>query len=109
MIDGHWGQYATARLVEIAAGYGYPGEADQADAKAILHEMAYPGSGDAAVQLIVSGLPAEPAPHDDPWEHIIDAADSAEAWLNDNIAAEGHAFGWHDGEFFYMPNEWWDE
>lgn len=35
--------------------------------------------------------------------------DEAEQYLNDNIAADNHSFGWQDGEFFYMPDSWWDE
>lgn len=40
---------------------------------------------------------------------IFDLADEAEAWLNEEIAPEGHQFGWSSGEFFLMPHEWWME
>lgn len=36
-------------------------------------------------------------------------ADTAEQWLNDNVAPEGYAFGWHDGSFFFQSDAWWAE
>lgn len=34
-------------------------------------------------------------------------AESAEAWLNANVAPDGWAFGWHDGEFMLWPDSDW--
>lgn len=92
-IDGHWGQYGCARLVELADSYGYPGKADIADASDILASMG----------------PSDHEADPEAWEHIHDAADSAEEWLNDNIAPEGYSFGWYDGEFFLWSQASWDD
>lgn len=32
----------------------------------------------------------------------------AEDWMNANIAAEGHQFGWLNTEFRYETDEWWE-
>jgi len=79
LVDGHWGQYGVTRLIEIATEFGFP--IDAADAA----EVRKYNAGDDDM---------------DP-EHVYELADSVEQWLNDNIAAEGSYFGWHDGEFFY--------
>lgn len=39
------------------------------------------------------------------WE----VAEEAEEWLNANVAPEGFSFGWHEGEFFFMPDDWFYE
>lgn len=57
-IDGHWGQYASARLIDLALGYGMPdmtGEFSRAVAD--YDSNSYP-------------------------EMIHDMADEAESWLN---------------------------
>jgi len=41
-------------------------------------------------------------------EAVVDMADDAENWLNDNVAPEGYAFGWHDGEFFLWTDADWE-
>jgi hypothetical protein len=42
-------------------------------------------------------------------ELIYNLSDEAEEWMNDNIAPEGFAFGWHDGEWFlWSIKEWQD-
>lgn len=41
-------------------------------------------------------------------EAKVDIAEQAESWLNENIADHAWAYGWHYGEFFYMPMSWWN-
>lgn len=99
-IDGHWGHYGVARLVDIAQDYGM--EISGLDESAL---WAYRNNEDefqdeqtgeyhnaADWMLMQGGL-----------------ADEAEDWMNNNVAYEGFSFGWNDGEFFYMGNEWWDD
>ncbi|TCC19946.1 hypothetical protein [Kribbella sindirgiensis] len=42
-------------------------------------------------------------------DEIHELADAAEDWLNEYVAPDTHLFGWHEGEFFLMPREWWQE
>lgn len=42
-------------------------------------------------------------------EYMIEWSEAAIDWLNDHVAQDGHSFGWWDGEFFYMPDKWWQE
>ena len=80
-IDGHWGHYGITRLIEIAGEYGFP--RSQHDKVAI---AAYVNDGEME-------------------DEVIAIADDAEWWLNDQVAPDGWAFGWHDGEFFLWPIE----
>jgi len=83
-VDGHWGQYATARMVQIAADFGFRDE--QASDLASRH-------------LAAMGPSTAPGLSEDEFERLVDAADDAENWLNDNAPVEGFAWGWNDGEF----------
>lgn len=85
-IDGHWGQYGTARIIEIAADFGWVDE----EASTL-----------AAKHLASMGPSTSPDLTDDEYDRLIDAADDAEAWLNDNAADDEHYWGWDDGELFY--------
>lgn len=84
-IDGHWGHYGPARLIEIAHNFGYEKDG------AMCQEYLY---GDA------SSLKCE---------FIVEAADEAEAWMNANVAPAGFSFGWHDGEWFLWSDESWEK
>lgn len=44
---------------------------------------------------------------EDELQYLSEASDDAEEWLNDHVADDRYRFGWEDGEFFYMPVEWW--
>lgn len=93
-IDGHWGQYGPSRLIEIAVENGMVLDADDQAALA-----AY-GYGHTRVWLI------KDHPFTADW--ILSQgglADSAEEWLNEHIAPEGHHFEWSDGEFFLWADE----
>lgn len=97
-IDGHWGQWGITRLIEIAKEYGFVTQED--DELALFNYrqgddgFIYDGQLRSASDWILSqgGL-----------------GDAAEEWLNKNIADEGFAFGWHESEFFYMDESWWEE
>lgn len=93
-IDGHWGQYGVARMVELAQGHGYS-DSEVTDLAA--RKQAAMGPSDA------------PGLSDDEEEHLSDAADEVENWLNENVAPEGYSFGWYDGEFFLQSTAWWEE
>lgn len=93
-IDGWWGQYGAARLVELALGCGWV-DAEAADLSA--RHLATMGPSDAEALT------------DDEHETLMDAADDAEAWLSAHVAPEGYSFGWADGEFFLGSADWWEE
>lgn len=93
-VDGHWGQYGAARVIMIAHDLGW----DDAEAHAI-----------AATHLRSMGPSTSRSLTDTEADILPDCADDAEAWLNEHAAAPGHAWGWHDGEFFYMPDTFWED
>lgn len=49
---------------------------------------------------------------DDPnglaWDTIGWLSDEAEAWLNEHVAPEDHAFGWHEGDFILAHLDTWE-
>lgn len=89
-VDGHWGQYAIARAVQIAGEFGWKDE--QASDLATRH-------------LASMGPSTEPGLTDDEYAMLVDAADDAEAWLNDNVTVSGYSWQWNDGEFGLYANE----
>jgi hypothetical protein len=102
-IDGHWGQYGIARMIEIASLHGYvdpattPPFAQQDIVEIARRHLASMGpytEGDDGIS-------------DDEHEQLSWTYDDVEAWMNDNVAPEGFSFGWHDGEFFLWSNETW--
>ena len=92
-IDGHWGQYGIARLVEIAEGMGYN------DAEMIDYASRHLASMARSNTFGIT---------DDEHEALTDSCDDVEVWMNDHLAPEGFAFGWHDGEFFLWSDEDWE-
>lgn len=84
-IDGHWGQYAVAQMVEIAQVYGYDDSQIVDIARRHLDSM---------------GPSDEPGITDDEHEMLSFAAQDVENWMNDNVVPEGYAFVWEDGELF---------
>ncbi len=97
LIEGHWGQYAGARLIaEIAAYYGWD------DHRAIRIANKH-------LATMGPNTHNNPYPTEAEYEYLFGADEEATDWLNENVAEKDHQFGWHDGEFFYMPNEWWEE
>lgn len=85
LIDSHHGQYMYGMVVDIARNHGY-----QPSPYYLTH-----------VTLYNKGLEGT--------EAVVDEADRAEVWLNEHVAAEGHSFGWEDGEFYYQSDEWWED
>jgi hypothetical protein len=93
-VDGHWGRYAVAHMVNRAEEYGY------ADAEV---------TGLADRHMASMGPSGTDGLTDDEHEALSDASDSVEAWLNDNVAPDGYAFGWLDGEFYLWSDEQWED
>jgi hypothetical protein len=96
-IDGHWGQYGIARMIQIAADHGF------VDTVATLL-FATLDCVDIARRHLVHGSEVD-------WqelESMEQATDEVEAWLNENVAPEGYSFGWYDGEFFLCADTEWD-
>ena len=103
-IDGHWGQYGVARMVDIADGYGFGDPASPLST----HEtivISHLARWHMAAMMPSSSLEL----NEEQWEWLMDAADMVEQWLNENVAPEGFSFGWHDGEFFLWSTESWEE
>lgn len=88
-VDGHWGQYAIASMIDKADDWGW------AESTHIL---------DIAMRHLSSMGPSDSEGiTDDEHEQLSDASDSVEQWLNANVAPEGYLFHWSDGEFFLSP------
>jgi hypothetical protein len=78
-VDGHWGKYATARMVRVAETFGFkPTEEEE-------RHLAADERGDMLTDYT--------------FEYVIDAADRAEAWLNEHTPAD-LVWHWQEGEFF---------
>ena len=85
-VDGWYGQYATARLIDIATALGFPA-ADYIDV--------------AERHLACMGQSDTPEIGTDEFDILADGADAAESWMNDH-APTGYRFGWVDGEFYMI-------
>lgn len=92
-VDGHWGQYAVARMTQIAGQGGY-------DSQRIL---------DLADRHLASQTTGDTGLTPDESEELMDASDSAEQWMNEHLAPEGYLFSWEDGEFWLLSQEEWDQ
>jgi len=86
IFDGAYGWHNTYRLVHLAADHGM-GLSDE-DAAAVARYRTDPGGDD--------------------FEAVSDLADSAEDFLNDQVATEEWSFGWSDGEFLLANEAWWE-
>ncbi len=89
-VDSHWGQYAVARMVQVAAELGW--EDEQASDLARRH-------------LAAMGPSSEPGLVGDEFEELMGACDDAEDWLNHHATVAGHSWGWYEGDFGLYPNE----
>ncbi len=96
-IDGHWGHYGIARLVDIAQDNGF--EISDLDESAV---WAYRNN-------IENFYDEQTGEFHNAFEWTLAVSEDAEEWLNEHIARPGFYFGWHDGEFFYMATGWWSE
>ena len=96
-VDGHWGQYAVAHMINRAEEFGYgtaehfgatladPSARQQLeDQQALIHladrHLASMGPSDA------------PGLSDDEHEVLMQASDDVENWLNKHVAPEGYSF-----------------
>lgn len=93
-VDGHWGQYAIARVIIVAKDFDY----DNNEAVSL-----------AAKHLDSMGPSTSPDLTSDEMEMLVEFCDDAEMWLNQNVCRDGYSWNWNDGEFFYQNNEWWNE
>lgn len=93
-VDGHWGQFATAHMIERAIEFGFTD----------------PELEDIAARHIASIGPSFAIGiTDDEHEFLSsDGSDKAENWLNENAAPDGFSFGWWEGEFFLWTTEQWE-
>jgi hypothetical protein len=93
-VDGHWGQYAVAHMVNRAEEFGY------ADAEVIdladRHMASMGPSGSEGLSF-------------DEHEALSEASDDVEQWLNDHVAPEGYSFGWNGGEFYLWSDATWED
>lgn len=92
-IEGSWGHYGMARLIQIAGDNDY-GKGSYAHQNHIKLANKY---------MRLSHIFTE-----DEMDHLVAAADEAEQFMNE-CAPEGYSFGWHDGEFFLWSDEDWQE
>lgn len=92
-VDGHWGQYGTARVVEIATDLGWDSPSDL--------EL-------ASRHMASSGPSMEPDITPDEFESLDGASDDAEVYLN-SITPAGYSWGWSGGELFLWPDHAWAE
>lgn len=104
----------VARLDESAAGCVLDGANHgwRITASAITYASAqdFPVSGvDAAViRAFQSGDPDRDR-DGSCAEYVSTMADEAIEWLNEHVAPEGHAFGWHDGDLMLWSDETWGD
>jgi len=95
-IDGHWGQYAVARMVDIANDYGFGKGGDRDDVELV----------DIALRHLASIGPSSSEDiTDDEYETLSQSADDVEQWLTDNVAPTGYYFTWIDGEMFLTDDD----
>ena len=89
-IEGHWGQYGTDRLADVAEQFG----------------LEIPGGADPRIWRTVADNLEDEGPtgeSDRAWEQWADCADQIEQLLNN--ATEGGYWTWEDGEFFLAQTE----
>lgn len=107
-LEGSRGWTAPGYLVAMAQERGMP--LDDDDRLIVETYLA----GDWPAELDTLTLPSgETVSKSDVGDYVTDPSDGlahkAEEWLNANVAPEGYAFGWHDGEFFLWADAQWEE
>ncbi len=101
VIDGHWGNYGLARMLEITDDI--LGTAFHAEAATL-----YANTPPIIIVPTSDGFSYKDGPlPTEPWdgftfEFLNEIADDAESALND-ATPEGFVWHWHDGEFFASP------
>lgn len=113
-IDGHWGQYGSDRLIQIAMAEGWQASTPQdgllADiACTRLDDMGTRADlSDGLIARFLANYGGTGTSEGDVLGFIIELSDDCDRWLNDQLP-EGYSFGWYDGEFFLQSDEWWEE
>ena len=97
-VDGHWGIYAVAHMVNRAEEWGYGADGDAAEIISLADRH--------IADMSLRGQ--DPLSEDEYWA-LQESSGEVENWLNENIAPEGYYFDWRDGEFFLQSEEWWEE
>src|SRR5438309_343663 len=93
LFDGRFGHdFTLARVVSLAADHG----------------LALADEDRGRTSRVLGASFSESELTEDEWEPFVDLGLSAEEHLN-SIAPEGHHFGFSEGDFFLMPDEWWEE
>lgn len=102
-LEGSRGWTASGELVNIADRHGMPlDDDDRAVVEAYLDE-----ERTGTVELSTGELVG----YDEIMSAVADQdglAEKAEKWLNENVAPDGWAFGWRDGEFFLWSDSEWE-
>lgn len=88
-IGQNWGQNAEARLIQIAAEFGWDNK------EALVAAEEYLENTDKEQRRSTIDI-------------VFEASYDAEDWLNKEIAPDGCLFGWYNTEFYLMPNSWWE-
>lgn len=91
-ISSQWGRYAPFRLVQMAHWHGFKFSREDC----------------AAFDRVKAELEGGPAAPEADWGALDALADSAEEWVNENVAPAGFRFGWDEGEFVLMTIDWWE-
>lgn len=91
-IDGTWGRFGSARLIQLASYRGY-------------NEIEVVEAADA---MLKSMGPSRSIVTDEQEELVYDAADEVETWMNDHVAPAGFSFGWEDGELYLWSDKNWE-
>lgn len=105
-IDGHWGQYGPDRLIDIAIAEGWEPEGAEELVTCAQARLGDIGTSRDTFERLCEQF--EHMTEADVLEAIVELSEEAETYLN-TLVPDSHLFGWHDGEFFLQPNQWWDE
>lgn len=92
------GEHSNARMIMSASSFGY-GDDDEQQQKIV----------DLAQSHYDTMVSDAPKLSDADLKKLSDAADSVVKWLNENVAPEGHEFGWHEGNFMLWSDDAWAE
>jgi len=109
-IDSHHGIYGLEMLYDLAVELcdhdAWPRMDD--DGAIVRHSL----HGDVGAYITIHAAVSGEL-EDVSWSNCQDYAgelyDELETRLNDDAAAEDHAWGWHEGDFMYWPIDAWQD
>ena len=89
------------RVYELACEAGMDWHTKDDDGMLLRHAV----SGDVGATITLSNGEIVTAHEAAEWstetmEHVVTE-------MNERLADDGHQFGWDDGSFYYMADEWW--